>query len=95
MLNILSEYMEYRGYKYQRLDGTIPSAARRDEEEPVHIVKLTLPRPNYHVLRLDMHHMETLSPPQNLLLRPVLFIALSQICHPSPFEIQHLAPEHR
>ncbi|KAF7719371.1 Helicase-like protein [Penicillium ucsense] len=29
MLNILSEYMEYRGYKYQRLDGTIPSAARR------------------------------------------------------------------
>ncbi|KAJ5587722.1 Chromodomain helicase hrp3 [Penicillium hispanicum] len=29
MLNILSEYMEYRGYKYQRLDGTIPSASRR------------------------------------------------------------------
>ncbi|KAJ5691270.1 hypothetical protein N7488_012005 [Penicillium malachiteum] len=29
MLNILSEYMEYRNYKYQRLDGTIPSAARR------------------------------------------------------------------
>ncbi|KAJ5246886.1 Chromodomain helicase hrp3 [Penicillium chermesinum] len=29
MLNILSEYMEYRGYTYQRLDGTIPSAARR------------------------------------------------------------------
>ncbi|KAJ5893946.1 Chromodomain helicase hrp3 [Penicillium taxi] len=29
MLNILSEYMEYRGYSYQRLDGTIPSAARR------------------------------------------------------------------
>ncbi|KAJ5098913.1 Chromodomain helicase hrp3 [Penicillium argentinense] len=29
MLNILSEYMDYRGYKHQRLDGTIPSAARR------------------------------------------------------------------
>lgn len=29
MLNILSEYMEYRGYKYQRLDGTIPSSSRR------------------------------------------------------------------
>lgn len=29
MLNILSEYMDYRGYKHQRLDGTIPSSARR------------------------------------------------------------------
>ncbi|KAL5341822.1 SNF2 family N-terminal domain-containing protein [Aspergillus crustosus] len=29
MLDILGDYMEFRGYTYQRLDGTIPSAARR------------------------------------------------------------------
>ena len=29
MLDILGEYMEYRGYSYQRLDGTIPAASRR------------------------------------------------------------------
>lgn len=29
MLDILGDYMEYRGYTYQRLDGTIPSASRR------------------------------------------------------------------
>ncbi|KAE8154926.1 SNF2 family N-terminal domain-containing protein [Aspergillus avenaceus] len=29
MLDLLGEYMEYRGYTYQRLDGTIPAAARR------------------------------------------------------------------
>jgi chromodomain-helicase-DNA-binding protein 1 len=29
MLNILGEYMEYRGYAYQRLDGTIAAAPRR------------------------------------------------------------------
>ncbi|PYI17036.1 hypothetical protein BO99DRAFT_207832 [Aspergillus violaceofuscus CBS 115571] len=29
MLDILGDYMEYRGYTYQRLDGTIPAAARR------------------------------------------------------------------
>ncbi|KAL2836000.1 SNF2 family N-terminal domain-containing protein [Aspergillus pseudoustus] len=29
MLDLLGDYMEYRGYTYQRLDGTIPSAARR------------------------------------------------------------------
>ncbi|KAL4782970.1 SNF2 family N-terminal domain-containing protein [Aspergillus varians] len=29
MLDILGDYMEFRGYTYQRLDGTIPSASRR------------------------------------------------------------------
>ncbi len=29
MLDILGDYMEYRGYTYQRLDGTIPSTSRR------------------------------------------------------------------
>ncbi|KAF9892559.1 hypothetical protein FE257_001668 [Aspergillus nanangensis] len=29
MLDLLGEYMGYRGYSYQRLDGTIPAAARR------------------------------------------------------------------
>lgn len=29
MLDLLGEYMEYRGYSFQRLDGTIPAAARR------------------------------------------------------------------
>ncbi|KAI2825290.1 chromatin-remodeling ATPase CHD1 [Aspergillus niger CBS 101883] len=29
MLDILGDYMEFRGYTYQRLDGTIPAAARR------------------------------------------------------------------
>lgn len=29
MLDILGDYMEYRGYSYQRLDGTIPAASRR------------------------------------------------------------------
>ncbi|KAI9928779.1 hypothetical protein AWENTII_000872 [Aspergillus wentii] len=29
MLELLGDYMEYRGYTYQRLDGTIPAAARR------------------------------------------------------------------
>lgn len=29
MLDILGEYMECRGYNFQRLDGTIPAAARR------------------------------------------------------------------
>ncbi|KAJ0358634.1 hypothetical protein COL922a_014602, partial [Colletotrichum nupharicola] len=29
MLDLLGDYMEYRGYTHQRLDGTIPSAARR------------------------------------------------------------------
>jgi chromodomain-helicase-DNA-binding protein 1 len=29
MLNIMSDYLKMRGYKFQRLDGTMPSAARR------------------------------------------------------------------
>ena len=29
MLDLLGDYMEYRGYSYQRLDGTIPAASRR------------------------------------------------------------------
>ncbi|GFG02149.1 chromodomain helicase hrp3 [Aspergillus udagawae] len=29
MLDLLGEYMESRGYSYQRLDGTIPAASRR------------------------------------------------------------------
>ncbi|OJJ49667.1 hypothetical protein ASPZODRAFT_59242 [Penicilliopsis zonata CBS 506.65] len=29
MLDILGDYMEFRGYSYQRLDGTIPAASRR------------------------------------------------------------------
>ncbi|PWY81934.1 hypothetical protein BO70DRAFT_292423 [Aspergillus heteromorphus CBS 117.55] len=29
MLDILGDYMEFRGYTYQRLDGTIPAASRR------------------------------------------------------------------
>ncbi|KAE8159981.1 SNF2 family N-terminal domain-containing protein [Aspergillus tamarii] len=29
MLDLLGEYMEFRGYTYQRLDGTIPAASRR------------------------------------------------------------------
>ncbi|KAL3480248.1 SNF2 family N-terminal domain-containing protein [Aspergillus californicus] len=29
MLDILGDYMEFRGYTYQRLDGTIPSSSRR------------------------------------------------------------------
>ncbi|RHZ60218.1 chromatin-remodeling ATPase CHD1 [Aspergillus thermomutatus] len=29
MLDLLGEYMEFRGYSYQRLDGTIPAASRR------------------------------------------------------------------
>ncbi|KAE9989972.1 hypothetical protein EG327_002068 [Venturia inaequalis] len=29
MLNIMSDYLKMRGYKFQRLDGTMPSTARR------------------------------------------------------------------
>lgn len=29
MLDLLGEYMEFRGYNFQRLDGTIPAASRR------------------------------------------------------------------
>jgi chromodomain-helicase-DNA-binding protein 1 len=29
MLDLLGEYMNYRGYSFQRLDGTIPAASRR------------------------------------------------------------------
>lgn len=29
MLDILTEYVEYKGYRYQRLDGTVPSEVRK------------------------------------------------------------------